>query len=185
MDISRNWLAQYVAIDCDIPTLCDKLTMAGIEVEAVESAGTVPAGVVVGRILERKPHPDSDHMSVCRVDVGQGEPIQIVCGAPNCDAGNVVPVATIGTVFHTPEGDFKIKKSKLRGVESMGMMCSEKELGLSDNHEGLMILDSSLKLGTPVETLFPGDTRIEVEVTPNRPDWLSMRSRYSFSAKRL
>ena len=174
MDISRNWLAQYVAIDCDIPTLCDKLTMAGIEVEAVESAGTVPAGVVVGRILERKPHPDSDHMSVCRVDVGQGEPIQIVCGAPNCDAGNVVPVATIGTVFHTPEGDFKIKKSKLRGVESMGMMCSEKELGLSDNHEGLMILDSSLKLGTPVETLFPGDTRIEVEVTPNRPDWLSM-----------
>lgn len=174
MDISRNWLTQYVAVDCDIPTLCDKLTMAGIEVEAVESAGTVPAGVVVGRILERKPHPDSDHMSVCKVDVGQGEPLQIVCGAPNCDAGNTVPVALIGTVFHTPEGDFKIKKSKLRGVESMGMMCSEKELGLSDNHEGLMILDSSLKLGTPVEKLYPGDTRIEVEVTPNRPDWLSM-----------
>ncbi len=174
MDISRNWLAQYVAIDCDIPTLCDKLTMAGIEVEAVESAGTVPTGVVVGRILERRPHPDSDHMSVCRVDIGAGEPLQIVCGAPNCDAGCVVPVATIGTVFHTPEGDFKIKKSKLRGVESMGMMCSEKELGLSDNHEGLMILDSSLKLGTPVESLFPGDTRIEIEVTPNRPDWLSM-----------
>ncbi len=173
MDISRNWLAEYVAIDCDIPTLCDRLTMAGIEVEAVESAGSVPAGVVVGRILERKPHPDSDHMSVCRVDIGS-EVLQIVCGAPNCDAECVVPVATISTVFHTPEGDFKIKKSKLRGVESCGMMCSEQELGLSDNHEGLMILDSALKLGIPVASLYPGDTRIEVEVTPNRPDWLSM-----------
>lgn len=106
MNISRNWLADYVSIDCDLETLCDKLTMAGIEVEAVESTGTVPTGVVVGKILERKPHPDSDHMSVCRVDVGN-ETLQIVCGAPNCDAGNVVPVALIGTVFHTPEGDFK------------------------------------------------------------------------------
>ena len=173
MNISRNWLADYVSIDCDLETLCDKLTMAGIEVEAVESTGTVPTGVVVGKILERKPHPDSDHMSVCRVDVGN-ETLQIVCGAPNCDAGNVVPVALIGTVFHTPEGDFKIKKSKLRGVESMGMMCSEKELGLSDNHEGLMILDPSLPLGSAVDKLFPGDSRIEIEVTPNRPDWLSM-----------
>lgn len=173
MDISRKWLADYVKVDCDIETLCKTITMAGIEVEAVESAGSVPAGVVVGKILERAPHPDSDHMSVCKVDVGS-ETIQIVCGAPNCDAGNVVPVATIGTVFHTEEGDFKIKKSKLRGVESHGMMCSEKELGLSDNHEGLMILDGSLELGTPVDKLFPGDTRIEVEVTPNRPDWLSM-----------
>ena len=174
MNISRNWLARYVTIDCDLETLCDKLTMAGIEVEAVESAGTVPAGVVTGRILTRKPHPDSDHMSVCTVDIGGGTVLQIVCGAPNCDAGCVVPVATIGTVFHTPEGDFKIKKSKLRGVESQGMMCSEKELGLSDNHEGLMILDPATELGQPVDRLFPGDTRIEIEVTPNRPDWLSM-----------
>ena len=174
MDISRKWLADYVTIDCDVATLCDRLTMAGIEVEAVESAGGVPAGVVVGRILERKAHPDSDHMSVCRVDVGGGEVLQIVCGAPNCDAGNVVPVAKIGTVFQAPEGEFKIKKSKLRGVESFGMMCSERELGLSDNHEGLMILDPRLEPGTPVERLFPGDVRIEVEVTPNRPDWLSM-----------
>ena len=174
MNISRNWLSRYVTIDCDLETLCDKLTMAGIEVEAVESAGTVPAGVVTGRILTRKPHPDSDHMSVCTVDIGGGTVLQIVCGAPNCDAGCVVPVATIGTVFHTPEGDFKIKKSKLRGVESQGMMCSEKELGLSENHEGLMILDPATELGQPVDRLFPGDTRIEIEVTPNRPDWLSM-----------
>lgn len=173
MDISRKWLADYVKVDCDIETLCNTITMAGIEVEAVESAGTVPAGVVVGKILERKPHPDSDHMSVCKVDTGK-EVIQIVCGAPNCDAGNVVPVATIGTVFHSDEGDFKIKKSKLRGVESCGMMCSEKELGISEKNEGLMILDSTLALGTAVDKLYPGDTRIEVEVTPNRPDWLCM-----------
>lgn len=173
MNISRNWLAKYVTIDCDLAALCDKLTMAGIEVEAVETAGTVPAGVVVGKILTRAPHPDSDHMSVCTVDTGSST-LQIVCGAPNCDPGNVVPVATIGTVFHTPEGDFKIKKSKLRGIESQGMMCSEKELGLSDNHDGLMLLAADTELGLPVETLFPGDTRIEIEVTPNRPDWLSM-----------
>jgi len=174
MNISRNWLAKYVTIDCDLAALCEKLTMAGIEVEALESAGGVPAGVVVGKILERAQHPDSDHMSVCKVDVGGEAPIQIVCGAPNCDAGSVVPVATIGTVFHTPEGEFKIKKSKLRGVESCGMMCSEQELGISENHDGLMQLDKSLALGTPVDRLFPGDTRIEIEVTPNRPDWLSM-----------
>ncbi|MDR0932892.1 MAG: phenylalanine--tRNA ligase subunit beta [Victivallales bacterium] len=173
MNISKNWLCKYVAIDCGLETLCDKLTMAGIEVEALESSGTIPPGVVAGRILTRTPHPDSDHMSVCTVDVGK-ETLQIVCGAPNCDAGNVVPVATIGTVFHTPEGEFKIKKSKLRGVESQGMMCSERELGLSDNHDGLMLLDSALELGTPIERLFPGDTRIEIEVTPNRSDWLSM-----------
>ncbi len=173
MNISRNWLAEYVKVNCDLDTLCEKITMAGIEVEGLESAGTVPDGIVVGRILERKPHPDSDHMSVCRVDIGR-ETLQIVCGAPNCDAGNVVPVATVGTVFHTPEGEFKIKKSKLRGVESLGMMCSEKELGLSENHEGLMLLDPAIALGTSVASLYPGDTRIEVEVTPNRPDWLSM-----------
>ena len=174
MNISRNWLARYVAIDCDLAALCEKLTMAGIEVESLESAGGVPAGVVVGKILERAQHPDSDHMSVCKVDVGGEAPIQIVCGAPNCDAGSVVPVATIGTVFHTPEGEFKIKKSKLRGVESCGMMCSEQELGISENHDGLLQLDKGLALGTPVDRLFPGDTRIEIEVTPNRPDWLSM-----------
>lgn len=111
--------------------------------------------MVVGKILTRAPHPDSDHMSVCTVDTGSST-LQIVCGAPNCDPGNVVPVATIGTVFHTPEGDFKIKKSKLRGIESQGMMCSEKELGLSDNHDGLMLLAADTELGLPVETLFPG-----------------------------
>ncbi|MCI5779754.1 MAG: phenylalanine--tRNA ligase subunit beta [Lentisphaeria bacterium] len=173
MDISRKWLSDYVTLDCDDAYLCDRLTMAGIEVEKVESASTVPAGVVTAKILSREPHPASDHLSVCRVTDG-GEELQIVCGAPNCDAGRIVPLAKIGTVFHTAEGDFKIKKSKLRGVESSGMMCSEAELGLSANNDGLMILPPDTALGRPLTALFPGDTRIELEVTPNRPDCLSL-----------
>ncbi|MCQ2352518.1 MAG: phenylalanine--tRNA ligase subunit beta [Victivallaceae bacterium] len=173
MNISREWLSQYVALNCDDATLCRKLTTAGIEVEKVESDSTVPAGVVAARILDRQTHPNSDHLSVCQVTDGT-ETLQIVCGAPNCDAGKIVPLAKIGTVFHTPEGDFKIKKSKLRGVESSGMMCSAAELGISDDNSGLMILDESVAPGTSVADLYRGDTRIEVEVTPNRPDWLSM-----------
>ncbi len=173
MNISRKWLGDYVALDCDDATLCHKLTMSGIEVEAVKSARRVPEGVVTAKILERKPHPDSDHLSVCQVSDGKAT-LQIVCGAPNCDAGRIVPLATIGTVFATPEGEFRIKKSKLRGVESNGMMCSAAELGLSDDNSGLMILSEDTELGVPLDRLFPGDTEIEVEVTPNRPDWLSM-----------
>ncbi|MBO5762620.1 MAG: phenylalanine--tRNA ligase subunit beta [Lentisphaeria bacterium] len=172
MNISEKWLSQYVKIDCPLDELCEKLTMAGIEVEAVERNQRVPSGVVAAKILERNPHSGSDHLSVCKVFNGKEE-VQIVCGAPNCDAGKTVPLATIGTVFHTEEGDFTIKKSKLRGVESFGMMCSGKELGLNDDDDGLMILDDAIAAGTPLEELFPGDTCIEVEVTPNRPDWLS------------
>ncbi|MCQ2377834.1 MAG: phenylalanine--tRNA ligase subunit beta [Victivallaceae bacterium] len=173
MKISRQWLSRYVALDCDDATLCRKLTAAGIEVENVESDSTVPAGVVVAKILERKPHPDSDHLSVCQVSTGN-ETLQIVCGAPNCDAGKLVPLATIGTVFETAEGSFKIKKSKLRGVESFGMMCSAAELGVGDDDSGSLVFDDGKTVGTPVADLFRGDTRIEVEVTPNRPDWLSI-----------
>ena len=173
MDISRKWLSDYVALDCDDATLCHKLTMAGIEVEAVENNSTVPDGVVAAKILDRQVHPNSDHLSVCQVNDGKNT-IQIVCGAPNCDAGKIVPLATIGTVFSTPEGEFKIKKSKLRGVESNGMMCSAQELGISEDNDGLMILPEDTVLGTPIKALFPGDTFIELEVTPNRPDCLSM-----------
>ncbi|MBQ4106808.1 MAG: phenylalanine--tRNA ligase subunit beta [Lentisphaeria bacterium] len=172
MNLSRNWLAQYVNTGSDIQELCRKLTMAGIEVESVETKSIVPPGIVVAKILERQPHPNSDHLSVCRVFNGKEE-VQIVCGAPNCDAGKTVPLATIGTVFHSEEGDFTIKKSKLRGVESFGMMCSGKELGLSDDHDGLLILPDEWEAGTPLDACYPGDTFLEVEVTPNRPDWLS------------
>ena len=173
MDISRKWLSDYVALNCDDAYLCDKLTMAGIEVEKIENNSTVPQGVVAAKILERSPHSGSDHLSVCRVSDGKEE-FQIVCGAPNCDAGKIVPLAKIGTVFVTDEGEFKIKRSKLRGVESFGMMCSEKELGISENNDGLMILPEDTVLGTPLIELYPGDTRIELEITPNRPDCLSM-----------
>ncbi|MBR2358109.1 MAG: phenylalanine--tRNA ligase subunit beta [Lentisphaeria bacterium] len=172
MKIGYNWLKSYVNIDCDLATLCEKLTMAGIEVESIEQAAGVPDGVVVAKIMERKPHPDSDHMSVCQVFDGS-ETIQVVCGAPNCDAGKVVPLAKIGTVFNTPEGSFKIKRSKLRGVESCGMMCAADEIGVPGGHEGLLELDETLTLGSPVKDLFPGDATLEVELTPNRPDWLS------------
>ena len=172
MNLSRNWLAQYVNTGSDVAELCRKLTMAGIEVESVETRSLVPAGVVVAKIRDRQPHPNSDHLSICRVFDGKEE-LQIVCGAPNCDAGKTVPLATIGTVFHTEEGDFTIKRSKLRGVESCGMMCSGRELGLSEDHSGLMILPDEWEAGTPLETYYPGDTFLEVEVTPNRPDWLS------------
>ena len=173
MDISRKWLSDYVKLDCDDAYLCDKLTMAGIEVEKVEKSSTVPEGVVTAKILSRQAHPQSDHLSVCKVTDG-GEELQIVCGAPNCDAGKIVPLAKIGTVFHTDEGDFKIKRSKLRGVESCGMMCSEKELGISEENDGLMIFPEDTELGIPLTQLYPGDTRIELEITPNRPDCLSM-----------
>jgi phenylalanyl-tRNA synthetase beta chain len=172
MNISKNWLAQYVDIDCGLNTLCEKLTMAGIEVEAIETTSRIPAGVVAAKILERAPHPGADKLSVCRVFDGKNE-LQIVCGAPNCDAGKLVPLATVGTVFKSADGDFTIKKAKLRGVESSGMMCSAAELGLDGGHGGLLELPADTPPGTPLEALYPGDSRIEIEVTPNRPDWLS------------
>jgi phenylalanyl-tRNA synthetase beta chain len=175
MNISLNWLSQYVDISgLSVDDLAERLTMAGIEVEAIEENCPIPKGIVVGEVLERNPHPDADKLSVCSVDVGGEAPLQIVCGAPNCDAGKKVPVATIGTTFIEPDGsEFNIKKSKLRGVKSFGMMCSGKELGLSDDHHGLLELSDDSVIGSCMRKQFPGDVMYEVEITPNRPDWLS------------
>ncbi len=175
MNISLNWLSQYVDISgLTVADLADRLTMAGIEVEAIEEKCPIPKGVVVGEILERKPHPDADKLSVCMVNVGGEEPLQIVCGAPNCDAGKKVPVATLGTTFVESDGsEFVIKKSKLRGVHSFGMMCSGRELGLSNEHGGLLELADDSEIGSCMREQFPGDVMYEVEITPNRPDWLS------------
>lgn len=171
MKTSLKWLRDYTEIDWSAQELADHLTSAGLEPEEIMETGTIPQGIIAARILSRVPHPDSDHMSVCMVDRGDGqEPLQIVCGAPNCDAGKVVPLAPIGTDFG---GGFVIKKSKLRGVESCGMMCSGRELGLSEDHSGLLILPDDTPLGTSVRDLFSCDTVIDWEVTPNRPDWLS------------
>lgn len=174
MKLSYDWLADYVDISCGPEVLADKLTMAGIEVEGIESSCQIPDGIIVGEILERLPHPNADKLSVCKVNNGQ-EVLQIVCGAPNCDVGKKVPLATIGTVFVDSESgqEFKIKRSKLRGVESCGMLCSSSELNLDGDASGLLELSSDLKPGTSLQKLFPGNTVYELEITPNRPDLLS------------
>jgi phenylalanyl-tRNA synthetase beta chain len=173
MKVSHNWLSQYIDISFSDSELVEKLTMAGIEVEDVIKT-SVPAGIIVAEILERKPHPNADKLSVCRVSTGKAE-LQIVCGAPNCDAGQKVPLATIGTVFIDKESgkDFQIKQAKLRGVESSGMLCSEKELGLSEQGGGIMILPSTAPTGTPFAEYMKCDTVFDLEITPNRPDLLS------------
>ena len=174
MKISLNWLNEYIELNKSPEELAQILTMAGLEVEEIATLGNIPEGVVVAKILSREKHPNSDHLSICQVDAGNGNVYQIVCGAPNCDAGNVVPLATLGTVFKEEDGsDFVIKKAKLRGVESFGMMCSERELGLSEDHGGLMILPSEWTLGDPLGKYIEKDTVYTVEITPNRPDWLS------------
>ena len=173
MKVSHNWLSQSIDISFSDSELVEKLTMAGIEVEDVIKT-SVPAGIIVAEILERKPHPNADKLSVCRVSTGKAE-LQIVCGAPNCDAGQKVPLATIGTVFIDKESgkDFQIKQAKLRGVESSGMLCSEKELGLSEQGGGIMILPSTAPTGTPFAEYMKCDTVFDLEITPNRPDLLS------------
>ena len=168
MNTSNNWLSDYINIGSDTEGLADTLTMAGLEVEEITEIGDLQESIIVGEILERNPHPDADKLSLCTVSNGS-ETLQVVCGAPNCDAGKKVAFAQIGTDF----GDFKIKKAKLRGQESFGMLCSESELGLGDGHDGIMILDDNATVGSSLKVHLGTDTMIEWEVTPNRPDWLS------------
>ena len=170
MKTSIKWLQNYVDIQWDSDELADRLTLAGLEVDEITRIGSVAEGVIVAEIRARRPHPNADKLSLCDVDTGSGLPIQVVCGAPNCDAGAKVPLATIGTVLG--EG-FKIKKTKLRGEQSSGMLCSERELGLSEDHSGLLILPDDAPVGTPLSAFLRSDTVIDWEITPNRPDWLS------------
>lgn len=172
MKVSLKWLSDYVDVPSDIKEFCDRLDLTGTGVEGVETLGATFDGVVVGYVETCEEHPDSDHMHVVTVDVGGEEPIQIVCGAPNIARGIKVPVATVGAVL---PGDFKIKKSKLRGVASCGMCCSKRELGLGTDHEGIWVLPEDAVVGTPIaEYLGLTDTVIDLEITPNRPDCLSM-----------
>ena len=144
MKVSLKWLSDYVEVPSDIKAFCDKLDLTGTGVEGVDKLGAAFDGVVVGYVETCEDHPDSDHMHVVKVNVGGDEPIQIVCGAPNIAAGIKVPVATIGAVL---PGDFKIKKSKLRGVTSMGMCCSKRELGMGTDHEGIWVLPEDAQIG--------------------------------------
>ncbi len=172
MKLSLEWLSNYIDLsDKTVTEIEYALTMVGFEVEGIEETGLedLPK-VLVGEVLTREQHPDADRLGVCSVEVGQDEPLQIVCGASNYKVGDRVPVATVGARF----GDFKIKASKLRGVKSFGMMCSAKELGMGDDHEGLLILDSRPEIGTPINEVFTdSDTVFDIEVTPNRPDCLA------------
>ena len=170
MKISINWLRDYV--DCQLPAseLEDLLRRAGLEVAGIDQRGAGIDHVVAAEILESTQHPNADRLSVCKVNDGSPEPRQIVCGAKNYKVGDKVPLALPGAVL---PGDFKIKTGKLRGVESEGMMCSAKELRLAEDSEGLLILPPETAPGTPIKDLFPTETILELEITPNRSDWLS------------
>ena len=172
MQISEAWLREYVNPAVSTEQLVEQLTMAGLEVDSVVPAAAVFSGVVVGEVVAMEQHPDADRLRVCQVAVGEAEPLQIVCGASNVRVGLRIPAALIGAVL---PGDFKIKKSKLRGVESFGMLCSEKELGLAADASGLMELAADAPVGVDIrEYLSLNDNIIEVDLTPNRADCLSV-----------
>ena len=172
MNVTLNWLKTYIDFDFSAEELADRLTMLGIEVESVKQLGAALEGVVVGKVDSIRPHPNADKLVLCQVDIGEEDTRQIVCGAPNVREGMFAPVATIGTDLPT---GISIKRAKLRGEESHGMLCSEKELDISDEASGLMELSSDLSLGTPLtEALGLDDVIFELEITPNRPDCLSL-----------
>ena len=179
MKISYNWLKQFIKIDWQSEETAALLTDLGLEVEVVEKYQSVKGGlegIVVGHVLTCVPHPDADRLKITTVDLGDGVPVQIVCGASNVAAGQKVPVATIGTVLYDKEGEsFTIKKGKIRGQESHGMICAEDEIGLGTSHEGIMVLDASLQPGTSAATVFKieNDEVFEIGLTPNRADAMS------------
>ena len=172
MKVSYNWLKDYLEMDLTPAQVAEAMTSIGIEVDSLEEQEEIPgglAGVVVAKVVECEAHPDSDHLHITKVDAGTGELLQVVCGAPNVAAGQKVLFAQIGTVL---PGDFKIKKSKIRGVESLGMICAEDELGIGSSHEGIMVLPEDAVVGTPAKEYLHLKTEavIEYEITANRVD---------------
>lgn len=179
MKISYNWLKQYLKVDLPVEETAVILTDLGLEVEGIELFESVRGGlkgVVVGLVLECEKHPNADKLKITKVDVGGEAPLQIVCGAPNVAKGQKVPVATIGTVLYDKDGKpFEIKKGKIRGEESFGMICAEDELGLGESHDGIMVLDDKIAVGTPCSKVFEVETDnvFEIGLTPNRADAMS------------
>jgi phenylalanyl-tRNA synthetase beta chain len=170
MKISYKWLREYIDIDLSAEKLEEELTFSGIEVEAVEELGALLNQILVAEIKERNQHPNSDHLWICKVENGSEE-IQVICGADNCEAGKKVALAPVGTKM----GDFVIKKAKLRGEQSFGMLCSERELGISDNHDGIINLAEDCVTGEKLSSYYDlSDTVFDVEITPNRPDLLGI-----------
>ena len=175
MKVSLNWLRRHVDLPESAEDVAKALTSIGLEVEGMEEPGKVYDKLLVAKVLTCDPHPDSDHLHITTVNDGTNT-IQVVCGAPNVAAGQTVVLAPIGAELPLPDGTkLKMKKSKIRGVESFGMICAEDEIGLSDDHGGIMVLDDSIPAGTPFVSLGMYDVCFELNVTPNRPDALSHR----------
>lgn len=174
MKFSEKWLRGWVNPQISSDELAEQLSMAGLEVDGTEAVAPAFSGVVVGEVVDCGQHPDADKLQVTKVDAGQGELLDIVCGAPNCRQGLKVAVAVVGAVL---PGDFKIKKAKLRGQPSNGMLCSWSELGLSDDHDGILELPADVPVGTDFRQLLQlDDISIEVDLTPNRADCLGVRA---------
>ena len=179
MKISYNWLKQFLQIDWDAQKTAELLTDLGLEVEGISQFESVKGGlkgIVVGHVLTCEKHPNADRLKLTTVDIGQEAPLQIVCGAPNVAAGQKVPVATVGTTLYTKEGEaWVIKKGKIRGEVSQGMICAEDEIGLGESHDGIMVLNEELVPGTPCSQVFDieNDEVFEIGLTPNRADAMS------------
>lgn len=175
MNISYNWLKKYINLDIEPEEVSKTLTSIGLEVEGLEEVQSIKGGLeglVIGEVLECAAHPDSDHLHVTKVNIGEGEPLQIVCGAANCRTGLKTIVATIGTKLYEGDNCFTIKKSKLRGVDSYGMLCAEDEIGIGTSHDGIIELPADAVVGTPAKKYYgvESDYVIEVDITPNRID---------------
>ena len=178
MNISYKWLKEYVDFDLTPQEVCDALTSTGLEVDALEEVQSIKGGLkglYVGKVLTCEPHPNSDHLHVTTVDLGRETPSQIVCGAPNVAAGQKVIVADLGCVLYDGDKEFVIKKSKLRGVESFGMICAEDEIGVGTSHDGIIVLPDDAKVGQPAAEYYnlESDWLIEIDITANRADALS------------
>lgn len=175
MNISYKWLKRYINLQDDAQTVAKILTSIGLEVGTVETVETIKGGLkglVVGEVLTCEPHPNSDHLHITKVNIGEGEPLPIVCGAPNVAAGQKVIVATIGTVLYDGDESFTIKKGKLRGEDSWGMICAEDEIGVGTDHAGIIVLPADTPVGMPAAEFYhvENDAVIEVDITPNRSD---------------
>ncbi len=175
MNISYNWLKQYIDFNLTPEELAAALTSIGLEtggIEEVESIKGGLRGIVIGKVLTCEEHPNSDHLHITTVDLGNGEPTQIVCGAPNVAAGQTVVVATVGTTLYDGDNEFQIKRSKIRGVESLGMICAEDEIGIGTSHDGIIVLNEEVAPGTPAAQYYnlSSDYVLEVDLTPNRID---------------
>ena len=177
MNISYNWLKDYLDIEMTPRQVTEALTSIGLETDGLEEVESIKGGLkglVIGKVLTCVEHPDSDHLHITTVDLGNGEPTQIVCGAPNVAAGQTVVVATVGTTLYDGDKEFQIKRSKIRGVESLGMICAEDEIGVGQSHDGIIVIpeEGAPAPGTPAAEFYnlQSDWVMEVDLTPNRID---------------